>query len=198
MSETVQAKIPLSQNKRFLSGIMFLVTGAVAIFIAQDYPMGSALRMGPGYFPIVLGGLIGLFGIWELIIGVLKPDPVKGYWPVAYLWIFPAVFIVIALIIKYVGSLVALPLLVVLIIGCRWLKTGRPITVLPLAAVLFGLLMEHAGFVPALVALIYASAWAGDEFKIVEVTLWAIGLTIACVGIFIYGLGLPYPLFSGH
>ena len=38
-------------NKRFLCGLMFIGIGAVAIYIAQDYPMGSALRMGPGYFP---------------------------------------------------------------------------------------------------------------------------------------------------
>ena len=57
--------------------------------------------------------------------------------------------------------------------------------------------MEHAGFIPALIALIYVSATASREFKFVEVTLLAIGLTIMCTGIFIYGLGLPYPLIQG-
>ena len=155
MSESV-AKVPLTANKRFLSGIMFLIIGGVAIYIAQDYPMGSALRMGPGYFPIVLGGIIGLFGIWELIIGVLKPDPVKGNWSL------------------------------------------RALIILPLACVIFGVLMETAGFIAALIALVIASAAAGDEFKLWEVLALAVGLTIMCTGIFIYGLGLPYPLFSGH
>ena len=155
MSEA-QAKVPLLGNKRFLSGIMFLIIGAVSIYIAQDYPMGSALRMGPGYFPIVLGGIIGLFGIWELIIGVLKPDPVKGNWSL------------------------------------------RALIILPLSAVIFGVLMEKAGFVIAMVALIYASAFSSKEFKFWEVTALAVGLTIASVGLFIYGLGLPYPLWSGH
>ncbi len=72
----------LMNNKRFLSGLMFLGIGGVAIFMAQDYPMGSALRMGPGYFPIVLGGLMGLFGIYELILGLMKSDPVKGNWSI--------------------------------------------------------------------------------------------------------------------
>jgi len=149
-------KVQLKDNKRFLSGIMFLVIGAVAIYIAQDYPMGSALRMGPGYFPIVLGGIIGLFGIWELIIGVIKPDPVKGNWSL------------------------------------------RALVILPLSAVIFGAMMEHVGFVPALVVLILFSATATHEFKLWEIIPLAIGLTIACVGLFIYGLSLPYPLFSGH
>jgi hypothetical protein len=149
-------KVELKNNKRFLSGIMFLVVGGVAIYMAQDYPMGTALRMGPGYFPIVLGGIIGLFGIWELIIGVLKPDAVKGNWSL------------------------------------------RALIILPLSAVIFGIMMEKVGFVPALLALIVVSALSGDEFKWKEIIPLSIGLTIACTGIFIYGLGLPYPLFAGH
>ena len=68
---------------------------------------------------------------------------------------------------------------------------------LPLSLVLFGLLMEYAGFVPALMVLIVGSAAAGSEFKLVEVLLLAVGLTAFAVALFIYGLGLPYPLFAG-
>ena len=148
-------KVELRNNKRFLSGLMFLGIGAVAIYIAQDYPMGTALRMGPGYFPIVLGGIIGLFGIYELVLGVLKPDPVKGNWSL------------------------------------------RALAILPLSAVIFGILMEHAGFIPALIALVFASAAASKEFKFTEVLISAVVLTVACTGVFIYGLGLPYPLIHG-
>ena len=70
----------------------------------------------------------------------------------------------------------------------------RALIVLPLSLVLFGLLMEHAGFIPALLVLIFGSAAAGTEFKLVEVLLLAIGLTAFSVALFIYGLGLPYPL----
>jgi hypothetical protein len=156
MSEVVRTKVELHNNKQFLSGLMFLFIGAVAIFIAQDYPMGSALRMGPGYFPIVLGGIIGLFGIYELVKGLLKPEAIKGNWSI------------------------------------------RALIVLPLSAVLFGITMEYAGFVPAMIVLIVASSAAGPEFKLWEVGLMAVIMTAASVGLFIYGLGLPYPLFSGH
>ena len=73
----------------------------------------------------------------------------------------------------------------------------RALIVLPLALVLFGLLMEHAGFIPALLVLIFGSAAAGTEFKLVEVLLLAVGLTAFSVALFIYGLGLPYPLLAG-
>lgn len=155
MSEAA-AKVPLLSNKRFLSGIFFLAIGGASIYIAQDYPMGSALRMGPGYFPIVLGGILIGFGIWELIIGSVKPDPVQGNW------------------------------------------SPRALVILPLSAVIFGVLMEYAGFVAALVALMLSSALASAEFKFVEQLLLAIGITVASVGLFIYGLGLPYPLWAGH
>lgn len=149
-------KVELRNNKRFLSGLMFLGIGAGAVYIAQEYPMGTALRMGPGYFPIALGSIIALFGIWELFIGVLKPDPVKGSWSL------------------------------------------RALAILPLAAIIFGILMEKAGFIPALLVLVLVAAWAGDEFRFVEVAMLAVGLTVVCTGVFIYGLGLPYPLFQGH
>ena len=37
---------------------------------ARDYPMGSAVRMGPGYFPLVLGVLLALLGLAACIRGL--------------------------------------------------------------------------------------------------------------------------------
>jgi hypothetical protein len=52
-------QIPRSTD--FWTGVMFISFGAAALWIAQDYPMGSARRMGPGYFPALLSyGLAGL------------------------------------------------------------------------------------------------------------------------------------------
>jgi hypothetical protein len=70
--------------------------------------------------------------------------------------------------------------------------------ILPTATVVFGVLMEHAGFIPALIGLVFISAYAGSEFRFTEVVLMAIGLTVGSWALFIWGLGLPYPLFVGH
>ena len=43
-----------SRNKDVWAGVMLITTGAVAIFMAHDYAMGTTLRMGPGYFPLIL------------------------------------------------------------------------------------------------------------------------------------------------
>ena len=72
----------------------------------------------------------------------------------------------------------------------------RALIVLPFSMVLFGLMMEHAGFIPALVALVFGSAAASREFKFVDVLLLTVLLTVMSVGLFIWGLGLPYPLIK--
>jgi putative tricarboxylic transport membrane protein len=57
--------------------------------------------------------------------------------------------------------------------------------------------MEHAGFVPALIVLIFGSSAASTDFKLGEVLLLSVGLTAFCIALFIWGLGLPYPLLVG-
>ncbi len=73
----------------------------------------------------------------------------------------------------------------------------RALIVLPIATAVFGWMMEETGFLPAMLVLIPLSAASGREFKWVEIILLTIGLTILCTGLFIYGLGLPYPLIKG-
>ena len=73
----------------------------------------------------------------------------------------------------------------------------RALVLLPSSLVLFGILMEVAGFIPALVALAFLSAASGREFKFVEVSLMTVLLTLGSVALFIWALGLPYPLIKG-
>ena len=145
----------LPDSKDFWSGIMLIAIGAGALVIGRDYPFGTALRMGAGFFPLVLGTLLVLFGVFFAVRGLRSHDRIQGNWSL------------------------------------------RALVILPLAFVMFGLLMQHAGFVPALFALIVGSAAAGTEFRLVEVLLLAALLTAVCVAVFIWALGLPYPLFSG-
>ena len=48
--------------KNFWIGIIFLFFGLAAIYLIGDNEMGNAGRMGPAYFPTVLGGLLALVG----------------------------------------------------------------------------------------------------------------------------------------
>ncbi|MFO1314544.1 MAG: tripartite tricarboxylate transporter TctB family protein [Burkholderiales bacterium] len=49
--------------KDFWSGVLFIAFGLAAIVIARDYAMGTAGRMGPGYFPRALGAILIVLGL---------------------------------------------------------------------------------------------------------------------------------------
>ena len=66
--------------KDFWSGVMFCGFAAVAILAARGYSLGTAGKMGPGYFPLVLGGLLA--GLGAVLIGrslVLSGEPVARF-----------------------------------------------------------------------------------------------------------------------
>lgn len=48
--------------KDILAGLVFIVFGLGFAVMATSYEIGSTLRMGPGYFPFVLGGLLAVLG----------------------------------------------------------------------------------------------------------------------------------------
>lgn len=71
---------------------------------------------------------------------------------------------------------------------------ARPFLIL-VAVVLFALLVEPAGVVPAILALIVVGAAAGHEFRCREVLALAVGLAIFAVVIFEWALGLHLQLW---
>jgi len=60
--------------KDFWSGLMFLVFAAVSLFAASGYSMGRGGRMGPAYFPTLLGWLLALLGV----ILVVRSFAIRG------------------------------------------------------------------------------------------------------------------------
>ena len=71
-----------------------------------------------------------------------------------------------------------------------------PLAMLTVSIVAFGWLMEHVGMIPSLVVLVVASAYAGKEFRWGEVLVLSGVMSLIATVIFIWGLGLPYPLFA--
>jgi hypothetical protein len=73
-------KIKFNKSKDFFAGLIFIFFGIAAICLAQEYPMGSARRMGPAYFPSIVGGALAIFGfvilarsLWSLSEPVRLP-----------------------------------------------------------------------------------------------------------------------------
>ena len=73
----------------------------------------------------------------------------------------------------------------------------RALILLPVMIILFGALMERAGFIPALAVLAFGSAAAGKDFKWGEVLLLTAVMTMLSLAVFVWGLGLPYPRIKG-
>jgi len=62
----------LRNKQDFWSGVMFIVLGAGFAFQATKYSMGTAARMGPGYFPFWLGVVMALLGVVILLGSISK------------------------------------------------------------------------------------------------------------------------------
>ncbi len=65
-------------NKDFWAGLMLIAIGTATVLIARNYPFGTTLRMGPGYFPTVLGGVLVLFGLYLAIDGLRRGERIAG------------------------------------------------------------------------------------------------------------------------
>ena len=73
----------------------------------------------------------------------------------------------------------------------------RALLFITISLVVYGWAMDSLGMVPALVLMFFVSAYAGHEFRWKEVVVLAVLMTLMSIGIFVYGLGLPYPLVVG-
>jgi hypothetical protein len=67
----------IPRSKDFWAGLLFLGFGLLALYIARNYTMGSAVRMGPGYFPTALGWLLSALGVIIAARGLFSADPVE-------------------------------------------------------------------------------------------------------------------------
>ena len=73
----------LKSQKDFYSGLMFTITGGAFAIGATSYTVGEGARMGPGYFPLMLGLLlvgIGLFVILESMTVETEDGEKIGPW----------------------------------------------------------------------------------------------------------------------
>ena len=102
--------------KDFWSGVMFIAFGLFFAGFARQYDMGTAARMGPAYFPTMLGLLLVLIGA---LIGIkgLRTDAVDGHGAVDRFHFKPLMLVLgavvaFALLLRPGGLVVALTALI--------------------------------------------------------------------------------------
>lgn len=138
----------------FHSGLLFVVVGLIFSIWATYYKIGSASSMGPGYFPLILGGILVGLGILNLLKSIVSNE------------------------IKVPANI-------------AW----RPLFLILLANILFGVLLPTMGLVIAIFALVIVSSYAMLNAQIKEAILLATLLSfIGCI-VFAWALNMPLPIF---
>jgi hypothetical protein len=146
--------MPLIRNPKDLyAGLLFMAFGLAALVIAGSYPQGSASRMGPGYFPRILGILLLGLGTLLSLRGFRSGGEAMSRW--------------------------------------HW----RPLTIVLLSVLVWGLTAQGLGLVVASLALVFMSSVASDEFRWREAVLSGAIQAAAMAALFIYGLGVPLPVW---
>jgi hypothetical protein len=136
------------------AGAIFFALGAAFALGARSLEIGSAFRMGPGYFPLLLSVILMLLG--AIIIASSFASQNQPLGPVPW----------------------------------------RGLVLVLAAPVVFGLSVRKLGLVPAIVLTVVLAVYASRRSRLWLAAAMAAGLTIFCLAVFSYGLGLPLPLLG--
>jgi hypothetical protein len=75
--------VNIKSQKDFFAGLLYAVMGGAFAIGATNYSIGTGARMGPGYFPLMLGVLLGLIGLYimfkSLVVETADGDKI-GKW----------------------------------------------------------------------------------------------------------------------
>lgn len=129
----------------FFAGAVYTAFGLAAILIGRDYEMGTATRMGPAYFPSVLGGLLLLIGLIAIVRSFWVSGEPLGKFAFKPLFIVTIAVVIFGAIVRYAGLIPAVAILVV--IGALASRRFRwwPTLALALGLVVFSAAVFVAG-----------------------------------------------------
>ncbi|MBY4898221.1 tripartite tricarboxylate transporter TctB family protein [Cupriavidus sp. AU9028] len=104
----------IRSQKDFASGLMFILVGLGFSWVARGYSMGTAAKMGPGYFPFWLGMVLALLGALVLVgsLSSKGEDDKLARWDIKLLlWILGSV-VLFGLLLKPLGMVLSVIVLV--------------------------------------------------------------------------------------
>jgi hypothetical protein len=145
--------VKVRDQKDFWSGILFIVFGCAGLWFGRNYAVGTAARMGPGYFPMLMSlALVGIGGF------ILARSLIGGSGRIERIAVWPQLQILAAI-------------------------------------VAFGLLIERVGLAVSVIAVIVISGIATQGLRWYELATLAVVMAGICVGLFVYLLGQPIPVW---
>ena len=155
----------IKSKKDFISGIMFAAVGAAFAIGAFEYTVGNAARMGPGYFPLMVGVLLTVLGL-VVALSSLGYKPGGDGDPVGRIaW-------------KPLGFIIGANLLFgVLLAGIQLID------------------LPAMGLIVAVYALVIVSCMAGSVFSLKSALILATILAAGSYLTFVLGLGLQFQVW---
>ena len=138
-----------------LAGLIFVIFGLAFAYAAWNYDLGTGIRMGPGTFPLLLGGILVLLGLLVIGEGVVAGEG-----------------------------------------GAIGIVAWRGLALVLGAVLFFGFFIRPLGLVPTLFITVLLAALSSTRNGIGVALILSLALAAFCTLIFVYGLGLPVPLFG--
>lgn len=106
--------IRIRSPQDFAAGLLFMGLAAFALWIARDYPIGTAVRMSSGYFPRLLCFLLLAIGVFVTLRALKCDGPAITHVRFRPLVLVTASIVVFAYAIQTVGVVIATVLLVLI------------------------------------------------------------------------------------
>ena len=203
----------------FWAGIMFIVVGLFFVIVAlgtptwlnemvgsklvAGYQLGTAVRMGPAYFPVVLGIMMAALGAIILFRSYVSHVPeeqskLKLPFNLIDLFIAVGVFVVTTYVAKWLKISNDYAMLagaaIVGALAVKFRPDAKALVMLMASSIAFAYLLKPLGLIVSGFALVVIAAYGGHEFKWKEVIFLSIGLVIFSVIVFVKGLTLPFPI----
>ena len=136
----------IKSPRDFWAGLMFIAFGLFfALWAWKNYQMGSAVRMGPAYFPTVLGGLLTFLGVLVLIESFAMEGPKIAPMKFRPLILISVACVLYGYLMKPLGLVIATAILVfVSAIGGHEFK-WKEVTILSVLLIIFSVLVFVKG-----------------------------------------------------
>ena len=129
--------VRVNAPKDILAGLIFIAFGVGTCVLAREYEIGTAVQMGPGYFPAAIGLVLAAIGIAAIARGVSRKtaDPVIPHRVEPLVLVFAGI-LAFSFLIEPMGLLVAAAALIG--IACFRRLFSRPLEVLIIYVALTG------------------------------------------------------------
>ncbi len=136
----------IKSPRDFWAGIMFLAFGLFsAVWAVANYQMGTAVRMGPAYFPAVLGGMLAVLGLFVLIESFALEGPPVAKINLRPLILISAACVVYGYLMKPLGLVLATAALVYISAYGGHEFKWREVTILYVVLIIFSVLVFVKG-----------------------------------------------------